>query len=278
MATTSDLRYYLIDQQNEKRTQKSQIMSIWQLLFLKPEWDGGFGWTWLSTYLNQTKNYQLGPSLYLAYSNYSMSGAQISPESGWGGSLTYTEFLKAESRQDYKLAELSLVKYFSKWLPKHHVLMTRFQGQYIDRIVPASNYAETQAFMLFTNSNVAQYLMRGYPSGTFMGRSLGVANVEYRFPIRDIYRGSGTLPLYLKRAHAAIVMDGAILEGVAYNSKNLNYESVPTGKTYWNYGAELKVDTTLGYHIPLTWTFGVYTPADQTLTKGGQFLIHLTTM
>lgn len=278
LATSSDLTYYLIDQLNEMRTQKSQILATWQLLFLKPEWEGGFGWTWLTKHLNQSHNYQLGPTLYLSYLDYTMGGAQISPESGWGGTLAYTKFLPSAGRLDYNLVEVSAVKYFSKWLRKHHVFMAKFQGQYIDRIVPAANYTQTQAFMLFTNTNLAQYLMRGYPPGTFLGRSLGVGNFEYRFPIRSIYRGSGTLPLYFKRAHAALVMDGLIAEGSAYNSKTLTYEPILSGKTYWNYGAELKVDTTVGYHIPLTWTFGVYTPADQELTKGSQFLIHLTTM
>jgi hypothetical protein len=98
------------------------------------------------------------------------------------------------------------------------------------------------------------YVMRGYPPGYFIGRNLLNYNVEYRFPIMNIYRTSGTSPIFLKRFHGAVVTDGINVEGFIENLGT----PVTRDTSYHSAGLEFKTDLTLWYHMPLTYTAGVY--------------------
>jgi len=250
------------------------VQANWEVTAISPYMTAGLGWNYMSRIVPPVINNQSGPSLQMMYSDFVQAGAQISPESGYGGTLTLTSFLPGPSLVSFNQAELSLVAYWSKFLPKRHALMTKFQSFMMDQYVP-TNYAFTYSQTPMANSSLPFFLMRAYPSGTFQGRVLNNLNVEYRFPLKPFYFGNGTTPVYYKQLHAAFVADGVSADGIAYNFNIQNYQAVPLSQSFWSLGAELRIDTTIGYALPITFYAGVYMPSNLTLTNGGNYAFGL---
>jgi Tol biopolymer transport system component len=240
----------------------------WQLADWSPYLQAGFGWSWLgrSTPGGANTN-QAGPSINVAYANFTQSGAQVSPESGMGGSLNYTSFLAGSSQLAFNELQLSFVKYWSSFLPKRHALMTKFQSYYIDQPIGA-NYAYTSSQGVYANTILPQYLMRGYAPGAFQGRVLNNLNLEYRFPLRPLYVGWDTSPIFLKRLYGVFVVDGANVDGYAYDSSAQVYRNIGLSQSFWSAGAEGRIDTTLGYKFGVTVYGGIYTPVGTTIGSG----------
>jgi hypothetical protein len=173
-----------------------------------------------------------------------------------------------------------LQKYFSGWI-SHHVFMARFQGQYIDGRVSSANYAYNLGSA--PSANIAGggaispfYIARGFLNGQFLGKNINTANFEYRFPIKNIYRGpNDTTPIFFKRLHGAIVADGVNVDGFIYRWDSERYENADRQRVFWSTGAELKMDMTVGYHIPMTASFGYYFPQETTYSKGSVFAFNL---
>jgi hypothetical protein len=267
------------------RQQNYEIDSLWEIPAISTDLKAGVGVQWLGrnyTFADaHTEAY--GPSLLASYNDINMSGAQISPESGQTADFSVTGFFKGqkEDQEDFRLYQLSIQKYFSKWLPRHNAILIRAQGQFIDK-APTSNPdprintavaydAFSLAYNPFANGPTPFYIMRGYMNGQFLGRSLANYTFEYRFPIAYPYSGSGTTPLFLRRIHAALIADGISVDGYSYNKSIEHYERVNSWRSFWSAGAELKFDVTLGYHIPATFYLGLYEPLDSKYRDGQNF-------
>ena len=110
-------------------------------------------------------------------------------------------------------------------------------------------------------------MMRGYPSGNFVGRKVINANLEYAFPMVPLDRGWGTLPLFLRNFEIALFLDAMAVDGGAYNYDRKGYELSRLSHPYTGTGAELRLISSVGYHLPLTTTLGLYYGTD--LTHGG---------
>lgn len=79
-------------------------------------------------------------------------------------------------------------------------------------------------------------LLRGYGPNTFTGRAFALATAEYRFPLADLERGFGVLPVFLRRLHGAVFVDA----GDAFDPGT---SPVPR----LGVGAELRTELTFGY-------------------------------
>lgn len=88
-------------------------------------------------------------------------------------------------------------------------------------------------------------LLRGIGRGILAGNHAAVANIDYRFPLRRVERGVGTVPVMLRTVHAAVFAD----HGAAWD------DDAPR-RVQRSYGAELSVDAVFGYGWPLTFTAG----------------------
>jgi hypothetical protein len=98
----------------------------------------------------------------------------------------------------------------------------------------------------FTVSSDSIGLLRGFPDDAIAGDHAVAGNLDYRVPLVRIQRGIGTLPFFLRTAHAAVFVDA----GQAW-----------TGDFRWadvrqSFGAEVSADTVIGYVLPLTFTAG----------------------
>ena len=102
--------------------------------------------------------------------------------------------------------------------------------------------------------------LRGYPGGAFAGDHYVLASAELRTPILDVDRGFELLPIYLRRVHGALTSD------VGEASSELTFAQLAP-----SVGAELNLDTELGYQLPFTFRFGLA----RGLAKGGIWEFYL---
>ena len=90
-------------------------------------------------------------------------------------------------------------------------------------------------------------LLRGFESDTVAASRVAVANVDFRFPLRYIQRGSGTAPLFFRTIHSALFVDA----GNAWD------QASRWGDVRVSAGAEVSADTVVGFSMPLSFTAGV---------------------
>lgn len=239
---------------------------------LSTRWSGGGGWEY---YRNEVPEYltghterslvfkRTGPSVYAGYSNLTQKGKQISPEQGFAVKGDGKHYIQNGDFTSYDKVSLSAVGFVSEFLPENHVVMgqlntilhPRSKSEYLGSLSAGADY---QGVLL-----ASDFRVRGYNTGTFLARHVATATAEYRFPLLSIYQGGGTTPLFTRRLHAALVTDVATLDGSAYNFNTKTYDVTKMGREYfWGAGAEIKLDMTIGYFIPLTLIGGFYYGAE----------------
>ena len=90
------------------------------------------------------------------------------------------------------------------------------------------------------------YFVRGYEPMSVGGNRYILLKSEYRFSIWRIERGLSTLPLFFRRVYSAPFLDAAYAW-----SEGFNYRDIKKGV-----GAELRLDFTMGYFMPVTLRIG----------------------
>jgi len=274
--TSYDIHTWVPNTNMNYRDREHNIYGLWTIPGFSSELSMGPGWTWKSRNYNDNTaaaTYATGPSAIINYLDYLMSGRQFSPESGQAVLLKYTDFYAQGANSNFRELDVKAQKYFSKWLPAHNVIMARILAQWIDGSATLPDYATTSSLQLYSNLPSPFYVMRGYPTGEFLGKSLANYDVEYRFPIAEINHGAGTTPIFIRQFHGAVVADGIQEDGYALNPNTGGYEKVAAWKTFWDMGLEVKADVTLGYQFPFTFYAGTYWPLDSHFGSGNQFAL-----
>ncbi len=90
-------------------------------------------------------------------------------------------------------------------------------------------------------------LLRGFDAASLVGDRAMVVNVDFRFPLRYVQRGLGTFPLFLRTMHGALFADAG----------NAWTDSFRAAELRRSLGAEVSLDTVVGYALPVTFTSGV---------------------
>ncbi len=211
----------------------------------------------------ETRYRLLGGQFLIGYSDSNMTLAQIVPDEGKNLVLGVRQ--SRDENQGIDLTQFIFYgNYFeSRFLPRFNGLRLRTFGL-VTTSVASSFYGKVSQSYPGTAQD---FLMRGYRTGQFLGRTILNASLEYQFPIADIHRGSGTDPFFLRRFHGAVIADHGRVDGSAYNETLKAYEGVNTGKSFNNVGAEIRTDLTLGYILPLQLVLGYYQPLEQDYTK-----------
>lgn len=260
------------------RTQAGQLGFSWEVQSISPDWYISMGWQGFRRTVNLSESNQQGPYIGTAYSNALKTPAQVTPESGWAGSLVLSRLQVAELGRYNSSATAGLTTFWSSFLPARHALMARVLARYSDSLLRMEDMEQTSSILTSTSAIVPAYLMRGYLSGSFAGRQMVNPTLEYRFPITRLDAGPDMAPFYFGRLYGAIVADGLFFDGFAFETNNgttiahvLDY-----GRGFWDAGFEIKMDTTLGYHYPLTFYTGVYWPLNvQYVAPTPQFALGL---
>jgi hypothetical protein len=111
-----------------------------------------------------------------------------------------------------------------------------------------------------TNSD---FLLRGYPSGEFIGRKVVNANLEYALNPTYIEAGYGTFPFFIQTMDTVFFVDTMAVDGVGFDTDQRSYRVKNLKEFETGAGAELRFDTTLAYHLPFQVTLGAYYGFDQ---------------
>ncbi len=136
---------------------------------------------------------------------------------------------------------------------QHHTLALHASGGTSDGEYPGPGAFSLGGFTAVPLTTTLQQLLvqggvalRGYEPFALSGRSFGLVNAEYRFPIANVDRGAGLHPVFLKRVTGALFTD----VGSAFSA-------LPDATLRGGSGAELWLDTTAGYFIDLLFRLGV---------------------
>ena len=187
-------------------------------------------------------------------------GYSISPENGRNIELGYEQL-------DKKIgSDFNLKKYSVDWheyidFPfEHHVLLLRgYAGKSTGDLIAqrAFQLGGVGPADMAINVNDTHVYLRGYPVNQYRGQKVGLATVEYRFPIKNIEWGVGNTPFFFKRVHGAVFAEAGNAWDAAFNRKDLK-RSV---------GAEASLDMTLSYFLPITVRLGLYKALDDKRDK-----------
>jgi hypothetical protein len=134
---------------------------------------------------------------------------------------------------------------------RHRVLALRaaFAASYGDRagrrVLGAGGAAAPGSTIAFGRDAIG--LARGFATDDIVGTRAAVVNVDYRFPLWNVERGAGMLPLFIRRFHAAVFADGAHAWRRTFQVSDARASA----------GVELSTDIVLGHYLPLTVTGGV---------------------
>ncbi len=210
-----------------------------------------------------------GPTVSISYSKVTQKGKDITPSKGKGFRLGYTRYLEEWGNITYDSTSLSTSLYLSSFLPSRHgISLTTNSIWAPNNNIPALGSSTTggnyQATLVGSGN-----LMRGYPSGVFLGKTLSTANLEYRFPITWVYDGFGTLPAFLRKIHGALFFDVVTLDGLFFDQDIGTFRSTKYGNMFYGSGLELRFDLTLGYGLPARINLGLYYGLDE--RPGGGF-------
>lgn len=211
-----------------------------------------------------TRSQHWGPFAQLSYKNYEQNIFQISPQSGWGSLLKFEKNYKSTDEtdtvaQNYEKAFVSWIGFASPWLPKHHALKAKVSGLMTFSSVLGRFGSSSSSSFIESDGLAPQFVMRGYTPAQFFGRNMWNTNLEYRFPVSQLERGSGTNAYFLKRISGAVIADGIGVDGFGL-AENLAYQSMKANESIWNTGLELKLESTIGYILPMSFVLGYYFP------------------
>jgi hypothetical protein len=141
------------------------------------------------------------------------------------------------------------------WLPalRHHTLALRASAGTSDGDYPGPGAFSLGGFTAVPITTTLQQLLvqggvalRGYQPFAISGRSFGLANAEYRFPVVNVDRGLGSYPLFLKR-----------ITGAAFTDVGTAFVALPDAAIRGGSGAELWFDTTTGYFVDFLFRLGL---------------------
>jgi hypothetical protein len=194
------------------------------------------------------------------FNNAEKYGYSISPEDGRNIELGYEQL-------DKKLgSDFNLKKYSVDWheyidFPyHHHVLLLRgYAGKSTGDVIAqrAFQLGGVGPGDMTINIEDENVYLRGYPVNKYRGQKVGLATMEYRFPIQNIENGFGNMPFFFKRLYGAAFAEAGNAWDGAFNRKDVK-RSV---------GAEASMDMTLGYFLPITVRLGLYKALDDQRDK-----------
>jgi hypothetical protein len=200
----------------------------------------------------------------IEFSNSLKYQYSISHEEGRKISLLHRYYSKETGSdlisQEYIASYSEYIKLPSDYL-RHHVA-------YISLTGAASQGDRTLqgAFQIGGAPSVNQtgYPLRGYRPGFAVGKYLATGTLEYRTPLKYIFKGNGTRPFFYDRLHGALFADAGEVwdDNTGFTSDRLKVGA----------GVEARLDMTLGYWLRITPTLGVA----KGLNQDGETMVYFT--
>ena len=223
-----------------------------------------------------------GPRFGILWQDLSQRGFEVAPEKGGSFRLAHSQFMAALGNQVYDKTDLAVAGYFSRvsnpkilgWLPERHAISASLGASWLpglDRLLLAPSSVSLPIETIALGPATTSFIMRGYPTGSFLGRKLVRGSVEYRLPLSKSYHGFGTWPAFIRRWHGAVFGDLLTADGAFYDFDLAAYRLSRIGHMYGAVGVEARLDTTLFYHMPVQFIFGVHYGIDKRVNPNGAY-------
>jgi Tol biopolymer transport system component len=206
-----------------------------------------------------------GIELGWSYSSAQRFNFSISPQAG-RTLVVNLRFDHEALGSDYRTAQASWrwTEYLTNPWWRDHVLALRYAGG-----AATGNFSRRGLFAVggvppqdvlrafFEVNRVGGLFLHGYPQGGLIGDQFHLWNAEYRFPVVTLEQGYQTVPLYVRRVHAAAYAD----YGAAFSGSLTDTNPFRLGV-----GGELRIDMVLGYVVANTFQIGYA----RGLSQGGE--------
>ncbi len=219
-----------------------------------------FRWNYSQLDFNSNLYIRQGPELQFSYSDTKAKPQDVSASEGWRLQLSHQEFLPDLSNVEYGETSAHIGTFWSSFTPGRSVLYLGINGSYTPQLKNPFFSPSTLSGPFFNPQIVnTAYLQRGYPTGVFLSLDALVnTNLEYRFPIVDIFKGWTSPPLFFKRIQGNIVFDATTLDGLYRDREFSTSQFTEMGRWFTGYGMELESKVSVGFHVPVTFTLGLY--------------------
>lgn len=225
--------------------------------------------------LNGSSIQKAGPFIAGVYKDFTQGPTQISPQRGYSVAFLAEHYARSFGDLSYTRAAIAGLKFFKSPFTDSHSFMFKLNAIRIFEEVSHFYGTSSQSVFLSQDNPAPTFVLRGYDSGQFFGRSMVSANAEYRFPIRNIYNGQGTTPIFFKKLSGAAIVDALTVDGFGLNKDRSGFIRSSTNKVFYNLGAEVRLETTIGYLLPVTFIAGVYAGQDPKYVQNGTFNLSL---
>lgn len=249
---------------------------------LSDRWRGSLGYVAIETENVSSQVKRQGPSASFSYSTF-VSGEGESEEDEESAeedqvadyntqiAIGHTQYQEGPELVDYGRTSLTWNQVITKWLPARHSLVTQLRAAFspqmnLSQVIGLGD--KTVGGNYIASLVTSSFLMRGYPSTSFVGRRIVNANLEYRFPLTDVFRGKDLVPIFLKDISATVFADGVAVDGGAFDPELGGYRRVELDRQFYAAGLELKLRTTMAYQFPVTYILGAYYGFDQQMQGG----------
>lgn len=215
-----------------------------------------------------------GGGFIFTYSDIERTNALSFPFSGKSYYLGMNQYFKTATTVSQTQFQFGTSQFWPDLLVENHILSLKLDALYSgDRISPILG-TTTSSLLLQQDPLLPYFLMRGYMQGQFVGETMVNPKLEYRFPMREINKGSSTYPIFLRRLHGAVLTDGVFLEGSAFHRGNNRFQSVKMNQSFWNVGFEFRFELNLAYQMPVTAIIGVYNPLSGSYSSNSSATTH----
>lgn len=218
-----------------------------------------FRWNYSALELSPFYFTRQGPQLELSYRKLKQTRYAVSPHEGVRTELGHRTFLSDFGNQSYNETYAHLGTYWSSFTPRNHTLYWGINASYAPQLNNGFFATSTLAGP-FLNPQITNtsFLQRGYPTGIFVARNIVNTNIEYRFPMLPLYRGWTSPPVFFKNLQGALVFDATTIDGRYSNSRLASSQVAKLGDWFQGYGLELESNQNIGFHVPVTFTLGLY--------------------
>jgi hypothetical protein len=218
------------------------------------KWDVGGNWSELESGVAYRR---IGPNVGFSFNRLQ------NPWNSWYGVLlegNQTQYLPEGNYFSYGRSYLHMTNLFQLGAGQRVLLQMRaaYAPQLsLDQVVALGDRNIGANYLVsLVNSD---FLLRGYPSGEFVGREIVNANLEYTLSLIDAF-GVGTFPLYLRNLEMTLFMDTMAVDGggIIPDRSTSTYFRTRLDQYFSSAGGELRFNTTVAYQMPVTFILGAY--------------------
>lgn len=197
---------------------------------------------------------EFSDALKYPYSISHEEGRSLSLLYKYYGSATGSEVNSREYIADYS-------QYLAPFKEKHSTVFLNLKGG-----ASSGRRISVQAFQLGGGNLESDFPLRGYPSRSASGKYITTATIELRAPVKYIFEGWQTKPLFFEKLHGAAFADFGEVWG---DPRGFSIEHLKADA-----GFEARLDLTLGYKFKVTPAIGIARGFNQDGTTRVYFTVY----